>query len=178
MRTGLRTWRRMIGYIKPYRYWAFFAFVGAVASNFLGIAIPVILQEVIDKGIALNDANFMAAAGIFVVFLGFLRGIAGFLTRYFGERQSLFIAYDMRNEIYDKVQALPSTYHDNAQVGTIVTRAISDVNEIQRYYAFGLLEDQERIRRESALAGTYKPVRHTKRATEEFRAIIDRTRRK
>lgn len=140
MRTGLRTWRRMIGYIKPYRYWALLAVIGAIASNFLGIAIPAILEAVIDQGIARNDAGFMAAAGAFVVFLGVLRGLAGFLTRYFGERQSLFIAYDMRNEIYDKVQALPSTYHDNAQVGTIVTRAISDVNEIQRYYAFGLID--------------------------------------
>ena len=82
----------------------------------------------------------MLSAGLLVVGLGVLRGITAFLGRFYGERLSHYIAYDIRNQIYDKVQGQSFTYHDNAQVGTIITRAISDVNEIQRYFAFGLVD--------------------------------------
>jgi ATP-binding cassette, subfamily B, multidrug efflux pump len=140
MSSGLQTWKRMMGYLKPYTRWVALALIGALGLNLLGIAIPFILERVIDIGIANGDAAFMIAAGGLVILLGVLRGVSGFFSRYFGERLSHFIAYDIRNEVYDKVQGLPSTYHDNAHVGTMITRAISDVNEIQRYFAFGLLD--------------------------------------
>jgi ATP-binding cassette subfamily B protein len=77
---------------------------------------------------------------LLVVGLGTLRGLMGFFSRYFGEKLSHFAAYDVRNELYDKVQRLQFGYHDKAQTGTLITRAISDVDEIQRYFAFGLID--------------------------------------
>ena len=84
--------------------------------------------------------DYMLIAGLLVVALGVLRGITGFSFRYFGEKLSHFIAYDIRNEVYNKVQNQSFTYHDESQTGTIITRAISDVDEIQRYFAFGLID--------------------------------------
>ena len=125
-----------MGYIRPYRLWASLALIGIIGSNILVVTIPYILREVIDVGIAQADSQFMLSAGLLVVALGVIRGITGFMFRFFGERMSHTIAYDIRNQVYDKVQRQSFTYHDNAQVGTIITRAISDVNEIQRYFAF------------------------------------------
>ena len=82
----------------------------------------------------------MLNAGLLVVALGVLRGATAFMGRFFGERLSHVVSYDIRNQIYDKVQRQSFSYHDSAQVGTIITRAISDVNEIQRYFAFGLMD--------------------------------------
>ncbi|PJF41758.1 MAG: ABC transporter ATP-binding protein [Chloroflexi bacterium] len=130
----------MMGYLRPYRRMAIIAFVGLVGGNILMVAIPIILRDVIDRGIERNDSHFMIAAGLLVVGLGLLRGIVGFMSRYFGERLSHEIAYDIRNAYYNRVQTLPFSYHDNAEVGTLITRAISDVAEIQRYFAFGLLD--------------------------------------
>lgn len=94
----------------------------------------------IDIGIARADSNYMLAAGMLVVGLGVVRGVTGFLFRYFGERLSHYIAYDIRNQVYDKVQNLSFSYHDQSQTGTLITLAISDVDEIQRYFAFGLID--------------------------------------
>lgn len=133
-------WRRMMGYMRPYQSMASIAFIGVIASIILAIAIPSILREVIDIGIARNDSNYMLQAGLLVIFLGLMRGAAGFLFRYFGERMSHKIAYDLRNEVYDKVQHLSFAYHNKAQTGNLITRAISDVDEVQRYFAFGLID--------------------------------------
>lgn len=133
-------WKRMMGYMKPYRGWAIITLLGIIGSIILMIVIPGILRDVIDIGIDQSDGAYMVTAGLLVVGLGILRGITGFLFRYFGERLSHFVAYDIRNEVYNKVQTLSFSYHDDAQTGTLITRAISDVDEIQRYFAFGLID--------------------------------------
>ncbi|MEO0563231.1 MAG: ABC transporter ATP-binding protein [Chloroflexota bacterium] len=138
--TALQRWLRLISFMKPYRLWAGLALLGAITGNFLAVLIPIVIGRVIDTGVQNNDAQFMLLAGLGMVVLGLLRGVAGFLSRYFGEKLSHYIAFDIRNTVYEKVQNLSFTYHDNANIGTIVTRSISDVNELQRYYAFGLLD--------------------------------------
>ncbi len=161
--TGFAVWKRMMSYLKPYMPWTIFAFLGVVGSNILIVLVPIILRDVIDIGIigrsslieaspsairdiaegvdlAYGDQDFIPLAGLIVIGLGVLRGLTGFIFRYFGERLSHYIAYDVRNEVYDKVQNLPFAYHDEAQTGTLITRAISDVDEMQRYFAFGLID--------------------------------------
>lgn len=138
--TSFGVWRRLTLYLTRYKRWALIALVGIIGTNILAVIVPFILRDVIDVGIASNDSAFMFNAGLLVIGIGVLRGVTAFLGKFFGERLSHHIAYDIRNEVYDKVQTQSFTYQDNAQVGTIVTRAISDVGEIQRYFAFGLMD--------------------------------------
>ena len=138
--TALRIWARLMRYLWRYRLSVLTATIGIIGTNILAVAVPYILRDVVDIGIAAKDSDFMLSAGLLVVGLGVLRGLTAFFGRYYGERLSHNIAYDLRNEIYDKVQRQSFTYHDSAQVGTIITRAISDVNEIQRYFSFGLMD--------------------------------------
>ncbi len=138
--SALRIWARLMHYILRYRLWVAVAFVGIVGTNILAIAVPYILRDVVDIGLEAQDSGYMLNAGLLVVGLGVLRGATAFMGRFFGERLSHVVSYDIRNQIYDKVQRQSFSYHDNAQVGTIITRAISDVNEIQRYFAFGLMD--------------------------------------
>lgn len=133
-------WVRMMRYARPYTKWASIAFVGIIANTMLMIAIPTILRDVIDIGIARRDADYMLAAGLVIIGLGLIRGLMGYFARFYSERLSHHIAYDIRNETYNKVQHLSFAYHNQAHTGTLITRAISDVNEMQRYYAFGLLD--------------------------------------
>lgn len=132
--------RRMMRYLRPYWGWAALALIGVLGSTALSIAIPTLLRDVIDVGVSNGDSGYMLAAGAFVIGLGVLRGIVGFIYRYFAERMSHYIAYDLRHEIYDKVQNQSFAYHDNAQTGTLITRAISDVAEMQRFFAYGLID--------------------------------------
>ena len=136
----VRIWKRLMSYLLKYRLWVTTALVGIIGTNILAVSVPYILRDVVDIGIANKDSAYMLSAGILVIGLGVLRGMTAFFGRFFGERLSHCISYDIRNQIYDKVQRQSFTYHDNAQVGTIITRAISDVNEIQRYFSYGLMD--------------------------------------
>ena len=136
------SWRRMMSYLRPYRSWALVAFFSVLGTALLQATLPLILRAVIDHGANLGDEGYryMLLAGGLICGLGFLRGGTGFLFRYFGERLSHYVTYDIRNEVYDRVQRLPFAYHNKTPTGTLITRAISDVDEIQRYFAFGLVD--------------------------------------
>ena len=138
--SALVIWKRLMTYLLKYKLWVITALIGIIGSNTLAVIVPYILRDVVDIGIAEQNGQYMLNAGLLVVGLGIVRGLSAFLGRFFGERLSHFVSYDIRNDIYEKVQRQSFTYHDNSQVGTIITRAISDVNEIQRYFAFGLMD--------------------------------------
>lgn len=133
-------WKRMMTYMRPYGKWATVALIGILVGIGLQIAIPAILKDVIDIGIARKDKEYMLAAGLLIVGLGVIRGLMGYFSKFYGERLSHYAAYDVRNEVYDKVQHLSFSYHNQAHTGTLITRAISDVDELQRYFAFGLID--------------------------------------
>lgn len=138
--SNFQAWKRMMVYMRPYWLWTTAAVVGLIGGTALMIAIPTILRDVIDIGIERRDSEYMFWAGALIVGLGVVRGLMGYLARFYGERLSHHIAYDIRNEVYNKVQNLSFSYHNQSHTGTIITRAISDVDEMQRYYAFGLLD--------------------------------------
>ncbi|MCY3836498.1 MAG: ABC transporter ATP-binding protein [Anaerolineaceae bacterium] len=139
---ALASWRRMLTYMQPYRRWAVLAFCGVLITVILQTTLPLILRTVIDYGVNLGSQGypFMLLAGGLICGLAVIRGASSMLLRYFGERLSHYVAYDIRNEVYDKVQRLPFAYHNKTPTGTLITRAISDVDEIQRYFAYGFID--------------------------------------
>ncbi len=138
--SNFEAWKRMMAYLRPYWLWTGTAAIGLVGGTVLMIAIPTILRDVIDIGLERRDSQYMFWAGALIVGLGIIRGFMGYLARFYGEKLSHHIAYDVRNQVYNKVQNLSFSYHNQSHTGTIITRAISDVDEMQRYYAFGLLD--------------------------------------
>ena len=60
-----------------------------------------------------------------------VRGVFTFLNGRWTEVASQNVAYDLRNAIHDKLQSLSFSYHDRAETGQLLTRAISDVDRIR-----------------------------------------------
>lgn len=136
----MKTLLRILRYTRPYLWAMILAYLGIIATAVLSILVPRILEDVIDIGIERGDQAFMLQAGLLVVGLGVLRGGAGFLMRYFSEWLANRAAYDIRNDLYDHVLRLSFRYHDTAQTGQLITRAISDVDEVMRYLAYGMID--------------------------------------
>src|ERR1041385_2882826 len=143
---------RSAGYLRRYWRLALLAFFSLTSATLLSLTVPQILRDVIDQGLpitwpnALFTERFLSEglaisaphpqlifeAALLLLGLSLLRAIVAFGQRFFGERMSQYVAYDLRNEFYDKVQHLPFTYHDNSQIGQIITRAITDRSEERR----------------------------------------------
>lgn len=131
---------RLLGYLKPYPKEVILAYGAMLANTALMLIVPQLLQTAIDDGIATGQAAALVNAGLVILVIAVVRGATGFVQRYYGEWLGFVASYDMRNGFYDKVQRLPFVFHDEAQTGDLMSRATSDITEVERFVGIGLMD--------------------------------------
>lgn len=78
-------------------------------------------------------------AGALIVAFSIMRGLFAFSQSYLAESVSQSIAFDFRNDLYNKIQALSFSYHDRTQTGQLMIRATDDVEKVRMFIGQGLL---------------------------------------
>ncbi|HEX8992980.1 MAG TPA: ABC transporter ATP-binding protein [Anaerolineales bacterium] len=79
-------------------------------------------------------------AVIAIVIFAAIRGIFAFLQTFWAEKNSQAVAYDLRNDLYAKIQRLSFSYHDKNQTGQLMIRATDDVEKVRLFIGQGLLQ--------------------------------------
>ena len=69
-----------------------------------------------------------------------VNGIFAFLQAYWAEKNSQAIAFDMRNDLFAKIQRLSFSYHDRNQTGQLMIRATDDVEKVRLFLGQGLIQ--------------------------------------
>lgn len=87
-----------------------------------------------------NAPIALIQAGAAIVLFAVLRGVFAFLQAYWAERNSQSVAYDMRNDLFAKIQRLSFSYHDQNQTGQLMVRATDDVEKVRLFLGQGLLQ--------------------------------------
>ncbi len=104
-----------------------------IASSQLGLS----LGELLSNRDGAESA--MILAGGLIVLFAILRGIFSFSQVYMGERASQSVSFDMRNELFAKIQRLSFSYHDRHRTGQLMVRATDDVEKVRQFIGQGLL---------------------------------------
>lgn len=78
-------------------------------------------------------------AGGLIVLFACLRGLFAFSQTYMGERLSQSVAFDLRNDLFAKIQGLSFSYHDRNRTGQLMVRATDDVEKVRMFIGQGLL---------------------------------------
>ncbi len=87
-----------------------------------------------------NAPNLLVTALVAIVIFAILRGIFAFLQAYYAERNSQSVAFEMRNDLFAKIQRLSFSYHDRNQTGQLMIRATDDVEKVRLFIGQGLLQ--------------------------------------
>lgn len=133
-------YRRLVGYLRPYWRQVTLGYIAMMAAALLNLFVPQIVKNAIDNGLAEGQATALFIAGGIILIIAFVRGIAGFGQRFFGEWLTYRVAYDLRNHFYNSVQYLPFSFHDKSHTGDMMSRATSDINETERFVGIGLMD--------------------------------------
>ncbi len=135
-----RTLLRILGTLKPHWKWAlgFLMCVGLV--SIAGSIFTYLTKQMIDEGILANNRE--ALTRIVIVYGGLMVvnavWIFGFiwLAGILGQR----VQYDLRQKIFDHLQALSFSYFDRTPVGWIMSRVTSDSDRIADLVTWGMLD--------------------------------------
>jgi ATP-binding cassette subfamily B protein len=130
---------RALGYLKEYWLVTLGAFVSLLIVTGVNLIIPRLLQQVIDQGIADRDMQRLMALAAIMVGVTVVKAVFQFLQGFWSAKASQGVAYDMRNELYSKIQNLSFSYHDRAQTGQLMTRATNDVDAVRMFTGMAFL---------------------------------------
>src|SRR5688572_1472031 len=122
-------------------------------AQFVGAALPKILETTgKPASLTLDQLNVQLEADlanapqallyalVAIVIFAALRGIFAFLQAFWAEKNSQAVAYDLRNDLYAKIQNLSFSYHDKNQTGQLMIRATDDVEKVRLFIGQGLLQ--------------------------------------
>ena len=122
---------RCLGYLRPYWAYSTGAYLILLVSNGISLSQPLIIRNVVDLGIQGGDARYIQRGTLTLLGLSLLKAVLTFLYGRWTEVASQNVAFDLRNAIHDKLQSLSFSYHDRAETGQLLTRAISDVDRVR-----------------------------------------------
>jgi ATP-binding cassette subfamily B protein len=124
-----------------------------IPAQFMGAALPKILEmtgnpssmtaDQLKAALQLNLTNApqaLVTALVAIVVFAVLRGLFSFLQSFWAEKNSQSVAYDLRNDLYAKIQELSFAYHDKNQTGQLMIRATDDVEKVRLFIGQGLLQ--------------------------------------
>ncbi len=86
-----------------------------------------------------NAERLLIASAVAILIFAVVRGVFAFLQTFTAERNSQSVAFDMRNELFAKIQGLSFSYHDRNQTGQLMIRATDDVEKVRLFIGQGLL---------------------------------------
>ncbi len=120
-------WRRMIGYLFPYKLRLLLAVIGLIFSAALSLVFPAVIQNVVDSVFTDADLGLLDAITLALLLVFAFRSVASFVQNYnlnfVGER----IVVDIRQELYAHLQSLSIKFFTDRRVGELISRISSDV---------------------------------------------------
>src|SRR5580700_307322 len=143
-----RLLKRLLEYLRPYRWRVVLALALVAIVTPLELAPPKLFQIAIDKYLvpgmhhAINESQaWRGVLIISIVFFGVL--VFDFLAQYIQirimQRVGQQTMYDMRTEIFRHIQRLPMSYFDRNPVGRLLTRVTTDVDALNDLFAAGVV---------------------------------------
>jgi ATP-binding cassette subfamily B protein len=133
----MRTFWRLLGFLRPYRSGVVVSFVLAAAAMGVGVLIPYLVGRTIDDiGAGGPDLRPLALA---VIAAGLLRLVFSVARRMVAGRVSLGVEYDLRNRMYQHLHALELAFFDSQQTGQLMSRSTVDLQSVRFFLGYGLI---------------------------------------
>ncbi len=134
-----RLMRRLVRYLSPYRWQVALAILVLMLASATQVVGPWLTQLIIDEAIPRGDKEYLAllAVGFMAaILLGVVLQYAqAIITTWLGQS----VMYDLRAEIFEKLQRIDLRYHDKNPVGRLMTRMTNDVETLNTLFSSGLV---------------------------------------
>ncbi len=118
-------------------------------SNQVFLSLPTGIQTIASERLGLDVASMqleldqapraLMLGGLVIILFAVARGFFSFTQTYLSQILSQNIAFDLRNDLFGKIQRLSFSYHDRNRTGQLMVRATDDVERLRLFLGQGLL---------------------------------------
>src|SRR4051812_32609185 len=134
----MATFLRLLGWLRPYRRGVVLSGLLAAVAMAMTVAIPWLTGRAIDR-IDAGDKAGLTTLGLVVLAAGVLRLGLTVTRRLVAGRVSLGVEVDLRNGVYEHLQALELGFFDRQQTGQLMSRSTVDLQSVRFFLGYGLV---------------------------------------
>jgi ABC-type multidrug transport system fused ATPase/permease subunit len=134
----MRTYRRLLGFLRPYRRQLWGSLVFAWAAMGMTVLIPWLIGRAINA-IESGERPDLLPLALAIVAAGVLRLGLTVVRRVVAGKVSLAVEFDLREQFYAHLQRLELSFFDSQQTGQLMSRATVDLQSIRFFLGYGLI---------------------------------------
>ena len=138
-KANLRIYMRIIALLRPHWLSSTGAVICLGLSTGFALVVPWLLAWVIDKGFQHGQVGPLLLAAAAILATSALRGLFAYGQGYLSQAVSNLVAYDLRDRLYDHLQSLSFSFHDEAETGQLMSRLTVDIEAVRNFIPLGLL---------------------------------------
>jgi len=135
----LTAMRKLMPFARPAVPGVLIAMGMALGASLVALAIPQVLQRLVDGPLRSGDPSAVPGAVVLVAVLGAIEAGLYALRRTYIIGPATGVETRMRRAFYAKLQDLPVAFHDRWPSGQLLSRSMSDLSLIRRFIAFGVV---------------------------------------
>ncbi len=148
-----RLMRRLLTYLRPYRWQVTVAIVAIILKSFADVLGPYLVKVAVDRYLApvpgaasglwnwLSPSPLHGMAQISTIYFGLLifNFVLEFLQTYFMQWTGQRVMFDLRSQIFRHLQRMHVAFYDKNPVGRLVTRVTTDVDALNEMFTSGVV---------------------------------------
>src|SRR5579884_3080239 len=134
----MRTFRRLLGFLGPYRVSVAWSFVFAAGAMGATVLIPFLTGRAINS-IKGSEHHALTLWALAIAAAGVGRLVLSVSRRLVAGRVSLGVEMDLRNRLYGQMQRLELAFFDRQQTGQLMSRATVDLQSVRWFLGYGLV---------------------------------------
>src|SRR5918994_5709490 len=133
----MRTFWRLLGFLRPFRRAVAVSFVLAAAAMSVGGLIPYLVGRTVDEIDQGGGSLWPLALAVAVA--GVLRLAFAVSRRIVAGKVSLGVEYGLRNRMYEHLHSLELEFFDGQQTGQLMSRSTVDLQSVRFFLGYGLI---------------------------------------
>ena len=132
--------KKIISFTKGHKSLLWAAATLTLLGAFLSPLRPYLVQYAFDEYITKNDLNGLGKISILIIVALILETSVQYFSGFISNLLALHVVHEIRMKLYKKLINFKLDYFDKTPVGTLVTRSISDIQNISDVFSQGFLD--------------------------------------
>ena len=128
------TVKRIASFAKPYKTHITIFLITVVIEALLIITSPLLLRQLIDKGVIPKNGALVTKLALAVAFIAIFDSLISIVGRWFSARIGEGLIYDLRSQVFEHVQKQSVAFFTRTQTGALISRINSDVIGAQQAF--------------------------------------------
>ncbi len=128
------TFKRIVGFATPYKKQLIIFLAMVVLDALLTVATPLLLKQLIDKGVVPHNGRVVTQLALLVAFFALFDAGINLVLRWHSSQIGEGLIYDLRTQVFGHVQKQSIAFFTRTQTGALISRLNSDVIGAQQAF--------------------------------------------